>query len=91
MCSVCGKEVESYWVVFKDGTKCCDYLCSRKVSFDIREVVNLDDFSEPRPLIPSKKQSKGFEFKSETLRFKSLYSFLSFWIFSEKSSIKLIL
>ena len=56
MCDVCGKRVEKYWVIFKNGTKCCDYMCSVKHPFDIREVVNIEDFSEPRPVLPKKKK-----------------------------------
>lgn len=65
MCDVCGKRVEKYWVVFKNGTKCCDYMCSVKHPFDIREVVNIEDFSEPRPVLPKKKGEVNFTFKSE--------------------------
>ena len=65
MCDVCGKIVDKYWVLFKNGTKCCDYMCSRKHPFDIREVVNIEDFSEPRPVLPNKKENIEFVFKSE--------------------------
>ena len=76
MCEVCKNNANSrypnYFIKLKNGKNLCGYQCSIKYrkNYNMDDIINIDDFNEPRPVTNYKKRD-SFRFKSneELLQF----------------------
>ena len=59
-CCNCSKMTPDPWIKYNckkenDIKYICSYICSRKVgSVGLENIINIEDFNEPRPVIPIK-------------------------------------